>query len=272
MLNEQLARTWTAHSSGQSVARWERAQTVGAAAQRNQGIRLTTQRFVWFVDDDILFESDCVEQLWRAISADAKLGGANAMIVNQRYHSPGIASRTLFILMHGGNERSFAGKVIGPAINLLPEDRADLPDVVPVQWLNTTCTMYRREALPSPPFDPFFTGYSLMEDVALSLNVAKQGWKLANVRIARIFHNSQPGEHKEDVGVLSEMELVNRHYVMTRILGRTSIGDYAKLAFFEAFGLSSSLLSGRGFGSFRAAIAGKARAAARLRSSRTDAS
>ena len=43
------------------------------------------------------------------------------------------------------------------------------PEVASVEWLNTTCTIYRGEALPSPPFCNQFTGYSLMEDLALSL-------------------------------------------------------------------------------------------------------
>ncbi len=58
--------------------------------------------------------------------------------------------------------------------------------MVPVEWLNTTCTLYRREALPDPPFLSHFTGYSLMEDLALSLTVGKR-WKLANARGLRIF-------------------------------------------------------------------------------------
>ncbi len=145
---------------------WQRANVTGAAAQRNAGrSHGATQPFVWFFDDDILFEPDCVQRLWSAIESDRQLGGVNAMITNQRYQSPGMISRLMFTLMNGGPEKSFAGKLIGPAINLLPEDRDDLPEVVPVEWLNTTCTIYRREALPSPPFESFFTGYSLMEDV-----------------------------------------------------------------------------------------------------------
>jgi GT2 family glycosyltransferase len=170
----------------------------------------------------------------------------------------------MFTLMNGCSENSIAGKVNGPAINLLPEDRDELPEAVPVEWLNTTCTMYRREALPSPPFDSFFTDYSLMEDLALSLQVAQRGWKLANVRTARIFHDSQSGEHKDKAAALAEMELVNRHYVMTETLNRRRLGDYLKLALFEIFGLFSLFLS-RGPASFRATLAGKARGIAKLR-------
>ncbi len=50
---------------------------------------MASQRFIWFFDDDILFESDCVSRLWRALKSDSRVGGVNAMITNQRYGSPG---------------------------------------------------------------------------------------------------------------------------------------------------------------------------------------
>src|SRR5207237_3425365 len=128
----------------------------GAAPQRNEGFGLSTQSVVGFFDDDILLEPHCLERLWVALQSDSGLGGVNAMITNQQYRSPGYASRLMFRLMAGQRETSYAGRVLGPAINLLPEDRQDLPEVVTAQWLNTTCTLYRREALPNPPFEEFF--------------------------------------------------------------------------------------------------------------------
>jgi hypothetical protein len=56
------------------------------------------------------------------------------------------------------------------------------------------------------------------------------------------------------------MELINRHYVMTRILGRTSATDYAKLALLETFGVVSPLVSARAWKSLPAVLLGKARA------------
>lgn len=234
---ERHAAQW---SPGCAVV-WQAASQLGGAVQRNQGVAIATQPFICFCDDDILFEPDCVTRLWRAIQSDPKLGGLNAMIVNQQYQSPGFISRTVFALMHGRSEKSFAGKVIGPAVNLLPEDRSDLPDMVPVEWLNLGCTMYRREALPSPPFDVFFTGYSLMEDLALSLHVGKR-WNLANARTARIFHNSGLGVHKADERALAAMELINRHYVMTQVLDRKTVMDYFKLLLWEIFLIATGFI------------------------------
>lgn len=252
-----IVEQWAADFAPATKAIWLRATTLGAAAQRNQGVAAATQPFVWFFDDDILFEPECVARLWRAIEADGGLGGVNATIVNQRYRPPGAVSRAVFALMNGRNERSFAGRVLGPAVNLLPEDRDDLPEVVHTEWLNLGCTIYRREALPDPPFDAIFTGYSMMEDLTLSLRVAKR-WRLANARTARIFHDSQPGAHKADIAALAEMELVNRHYVMTRVLGRRRRSDYARLVIWEAFQIAASRTQ------LWPRLRGKARASRRL--------
>jgi glycosyltransferase involved in cell wall biosynthesis len=232
-----LARFRTA-AGGSVAVRWFKASAAGAAIQRNQGVEHAGQPYVWFFDDDIILETDCLARLHACLEADPRAGGANAMITNQKYHPPGAVSRMLFRILSGRPLDSYAGKVLGPAVNLLPEDRVDLPENVPVDWLNTTCTLYRRCALPSPSFDLVFTGYSVMEDLTLSLRVGST-WKLFNVRAARIFHDSQPGAHKTNARALSEMELVNRHYVMASILGRTSLADYAKLALWELFQLWS---------------------------------
>jgi glycosyltransferase involved in cell wall biosynthesis len=235
---------------------WEPATQAGAATQRNQGVRRATQPVICFFDDDVLFFPDCLARLWSALQSDPGLGGVNAMIVNQLYRPPRFVSRWMFRLMAGRAQASYAGRVLGPAVNLLPEDRDDLPDIVSVEWLNLGCTLYRREALPNPPFEEFFTGYSLGEDLALSLRVAKQR-RLANVRHARIYHDSRSGDHKADATELNRMALVNRHYVMTKIIERNRPLDYAKLALWEVWQLVVAAARDRKSGGFRQALFGK---------------
>jgi glycosyltransferase involved in cell wall biosynthesis len=235
---------WGADVAPAAKVIWLRATTLGAAAQRNQGVAIATQPYIWFFDDDILFEPECVARLWRAIEADPGLGGVNAMIINQRYQPPGRVSRIVLALINGRNEPTFAGRLLGPAVNLLPEDRDDLPEVVPTEWLNTTCTIYRRKALPDPPFDSTFAGYSMMEDVAASASVGRH-WRLANARTARIFHDSQPGVHKSQRAELARMEIVNRHFIMTDVIHRCSAADYARLLLWQMFLLSSCAVQSR---------------------------
>lgn len=246
-----------------STLHWCRAEIAGAASQRNQGVRQCSQPVIGFCDDDILFEPECLARLWRALHSDSSIGGVNAMITNQRYETPGRISRLVFRLMSGRAESSYAGRVLGPAVNLLPEDRDDLAEIVPVEWLNTTCTMYRREALPDPAFPTHFRGYSLMEDLALSLTVGR-GWKLANARTARIYHDSQSGPHKSDTAREAAMQLLNRHYIMKEILGRSRPSDYLKLTIFELFSIISTVRTRSGRASLPAALRGRVSAVRRI--------
>jgi GT2 family glycosyltransferase len=242
---------------------YERATVIGAAAQRNQALEKATQPLIWFVDDDVRFEPDCIARLYAAFQRDPGLGGANAMITNQQYHPPGKVRRALYAVLGGGRRPTYAGRCFGPALNLLPEDRDDLPEVVPVEWLNTTCTMYRREALPNPPFDRFFHGYSLGEDTALSLKVGKS-WKLANVRTARIYHDTQSSDFKRDEAAMAEMELVNRHYIMTEVLGRRGVADYCRLALLQAYHLLATAASSSSRRHLPAFVWGKIRGAMKV--------
>lgn len=233
-----------------------KATDKGAAAQRNQGIEIANNPFIFFMDDDIIFEKDCVYILWKAMRDNENAGGVSAMITNQKYHPPGFFTSFMYCLMNGKKLNTYAGKCIGPAWNLLPEDKHDLPGIVPVEWLNTTCTLYRKEALPSIVFDSHFTGYSLMEDLALSLRVSKF-WNIYNARNARIFHNSQPGSHKRSVSKIAHMELINRWYVMVVILNRRSFTEFCKLIIFELFGILSSLNSLQGWRYLMPCLVGK---------------
>ncbi len=230
------------------------ATVKGAAVQRNQGIERSGQDFILFMDDDILLEPACIENLWKCMNRNEKIVGANAMITNQRYHDPGKATRIMYRLMHGKKLDSYAGKCIGPAWNLLPQDKE--PEYNEIEWMNLGCTLYKKIVLPVPAFPDQFKGYSLMEDLALSLKVAKAG-KLYNVITAKIFHDSQPGTHKSSAFKISKMELFNRHFIMTGILGRKSFSYHLKLIVFEMWGMVTMLRSMSGIKNFLPVLFGK---------------
>jgi glycosyltransferase involved in cell wall biosynthesis len=220
--------------------RWLQAGTRGAAVQRNQGAAEASQAVIGFADDDVILEADCLERLWNALQSSAEVGGASAMITNQKYHEPGSATRFVYRVIGGGSGPDYAGRMFGPAVNTLPADRDGMPEVVPVGWLNLGLTLYRWEALPMPPFGPEFTGYSMMEDAALSLVVARK-WKLVNARTARIFHDTQPGKHKDDASRVARMAVVNRDFVARQILGKKGVGYWSSLVVWAAFQLAAQV-------------------------------
>ncbi|MDQ8004877.1 MAG: glycosyltransferase [Pedobacter sp.] len=221
-----------------SIIVHEKAIELGAAKQRNQGIALANTDIIGFFDDDIILEKDCIKILWDGLQKHQNCGGINAVITNQSYHNLGSISKMFYRLLGGDTSKSLAGKCIGPAICFLPSLETKV-EYAEVDWLNLGCTFYRKDALPKPVFDHHFVGYSLMEDLALSLRVG-QNWKLITASQAHIYHDSQPSEGKSNIFINSEMELVNRFYIMKHIRNQTGLKDYVKLFLQQLFSAVSS--------------------------------
>lgn len=229
----------------------------GAAPQRNQGVENAGQPFILFLDDDILLTPDCLAKLHGAMQADQRLGGVSAMISNGAYHPPGGFSRRLFHWLNDKDKQEFAGRCLGPGLTTMPSDNPALPEVNQVEWLITGCTLYRRAALPDPPFAPFFHDASIGEDLALSLGVSRQ-WKLANARTARVEHLGTGRRHNlARECALSEMEIVNRYHIMTQILRRRSFRDHVQFLAVQFALLPSTLLQKEGWKRFPARLWGR---------------
>lgn len=201
----------------------ERPIQRGAAAQRNQGQARATQPYLLFLDDDVDPEPDCLEVLWTALQADAGLGGCAAMITNQYYHPPGPGLRLAYGVLGCPREGTLAGTCQGPALHFLPalDGRGARPGHQ-VDWMNLCFSLFRREAVPVPALLPHFKGYSLMEDAAMTLEIAKR-WRLAADPRARIFHDTQPAGYKDRAYAREKMEVINRWFVMRVVLGRDSL-------------------------------------------------
>ena len=227
----------------------------GAALQRNQGVAASTQPFVLFVDDDVDLDPGCTKTLWDALQADPGLGAGGAVIINQSYHPPGRALRRAYALLGCPATGSLAGRCCGPALNFLPALAAPAP-VPAADWLNLCCTLVRRAALPAPPLLGFFHGYSLMEDAALTMEIAKR-WRLAAPPAARVFHDVRPAAYKDRAFTRERMETINRWFVMRHIMGRNSFAWDLRMAALQAGMLALSLRTATGWRRFPAALAGK---------------
>ncbi|SJZ98994.1 glycosyltransferase family 2 protein [Sediminibacterium ginsengisoli] len=250
---KELLSTWDADSI---ALKYEKAGVKGAASQRNQGVEHSVSPFIAFLDDDIILEKDCFGFLFNTIAGNENVGGVNAFITNQHSFPPGKITRTYYRLISDRKLDFYDGKCFGPVINVLPVDYQGSRQLVEVEWLNSTCVIYRREALPVPVFDPHFTGYSFMEDVALSLQVGKK-WQMYNVQTARIFHDSQQSGHKSKRRLLSKQQIVNRYYIMTRIMEKRKTADLIRLIAAELFGILSGLTGFNGWKTLIPDIGGK---------------
>ncbi len=244
----ETARLEAEFGSRLSGFRAVRAERLGAAPQRNQGVALANGGFVGFWDDDVDPEPGCVQAMREFLAMRPGFGGVSATITNQAPKNFGRATQWVVGLMDNRKEMPLDGRVVGPILNFLPSVRAGAPAVCETEWLNTTCTFYRREVLPNPPFGEQFQGYSMFEDVCLSMVVAQRGTRLALLRDARIFHDTQPGEHKRSVSAIAGMSVRNRFYVATRVLGRSGFETWWQLAIWETFcGVAGIRNPGRGW-------------------------
>jgi len=233
------------HQRFGSGVRWQYlpATRIGLAPQRNQAVAAATQPLVWFLDDDILLEPGCLKHLFVAIDADAAVGGVTATLINEPYHPPGVCTRALMRWFENGHEReTYASACVGPGWTFLHDAAPEGPPLMRAEWLGGGCTLYRKAALPVPAVPAHFEAGAIGEDLAASLTVA-QRWKLWHVRAARCIHDSQGGSHKRSLVSLADQGLRNRHYILTRVMGRDAPGDFFDFAVMLTFSLLSHLKS-----------------------------
>lgn len=190
----------------------------GAASKRNLGVGESAGEAILFVDDDVEFRPVCLEAMEKVMISDMGIGGVGCFIENQAFQEPRLCSRIIYRLAGSSGIQDFAGRCFGPLINVYPRPWTGNGTFRESDWLNSTCTLYRKSVLPTPAFEPGFTGYSFMEDLALSRRVRKRS-KIAMARDARIVHHTKPAPYKRDVGSLHEMGLLNKFHILREVEG-----------------------------------------------------
>lgn len=202
-----------------------RTKPPSAAVQRNLGVDKASGDVILFLDDDAYPEPDCLAKMIRVFEEDStsRVGGVGVLIRNQLCPPPSPRAKLWFDFLADERRESYSGMIIGPAIAIGPEPTNN-GDIVRVEWLSSTCTAYRRLALPQGVFDSRFHGYSYMEDVDLSVRVARR-FDLVVHTGAYIFHDTQPSQFKRPY-LRAKMVVENRYYVMTTTLGRNTASHH----------------------------------------------
>jgi glycosyltransferase involved in cell wall biosynthesis len=203
-----------------------------AARQRNLGVELLSSDLILFLDDDVVLEPGFIEEILAVFNggADGRLAGVSGTIANQVYSEPRGLNRLLLGVCLGQLHGSFAGKVLGPAVNFLPADGADAAQ--DVEWLPSTCTSYRRDVFLAYRFENTFQGYSFAVDVHLSTRIGRK-YRLVNTTRARVYHADLGKDTHRNWVALGESQVKNRHLIMTAVLGRTRLSDHIRLFWYE---------------------------------------
>jgi glycosyltransferase involved in cell wall biosynthesis len=203
-----------------------------AARQRNAGAELASGDVLVFMDDDVRLEPQFLQELVRPFGEDpdGRLAGVSGAIVNQTYTQPRGLNRFLLGCCLGNFDESWAGRLVGPAVNFLPQDTPDT--VQRVDWLFSTGTAYRKDVFVRYRFGEQFTGYSFAEDVHLSARIGRD-YRLCNTTRAR-FEHMDLGQHTHtDWIALGESMVANRRAVMVDVLGKDRVADAMRLFAYE---------------------------------------
>ena len=136
--------------------------------------------------------------------------------------------------------KGLRGRVFGPIINLYPRCNKGGPEFQECEWLNAGCTLYRKAVLPSPCFEGGFTGYSFMEDLALSRRVRKKT-RIGMSKDASYIHHSRPASYKKNLIKLQQMALENRYHILCAVEGWSGISAALAITWLELLLLPAKL-------------------------------
>ena len=225
--------------------RYERAEAASSARQRNQGGRGVTTPLISFVDDDVRLPPDIFAKLCAALDTDSRLGGVAARIAGLEHPIPRGLLRAYYRLQAGFAHPTYGGKLFGPAINCLPSYTEADGELIPADWLNSTCVCYRTTLFQAEMF-PAFDGYSFMEDVHLSARIAR-AHPLGFHKTAIYEHLDATSTFKRDRRQLARMRLRNQRRIAQEIMGLGPVELATKLFLHRIF-TTACLLRSRGIG------------------------
>ena len=207
--------------SGRVPVRLMPSPVKSAAVQRNEAAAAARGDVLAFLDDDIEFGPDLFARVLGHFDsrAEKELGALSPRFANTGRETPGRLTRWYYALQAGYADPDYGGRLFGPGINCFPVFSAAGPDLVPCEWLPSTC-LFMRTALFRRHRFPAFTGYSFAEDVHLTARAVREA-PLFFLREPSILHHSLPSEFKSDrvalvAGKLHNMAVVAREAMELR--------------------------------------------------------
>jgi GT2 family glycosyltransferase len=236
-----------------------------AVRQRQAAIAAASGEFMLLLDDDVVLEADCVEQMIRLLLRDPGIVGVFADFNNQSWPLPTHVWRVYLRYVLRMNEGSWQGRVVGPLLRFGYNPTPKEP--MPMEWLGTCNTMIRRAAYDEAGgFSNFFLHRCTMnEDVDLGLKLSKLG-QILFCPAARMAHFHAPGGRVSPMN-MAEDDLYNRYLVIRCTQGRSALTAFGLVLLYFTIETASNLggcvrrLRGNGFGS---RLVGRLRALGRI--------
>lgn len=191
----------------------------GLTVQRNTGIRNSTGDVLMFIDDDVVLEPGYVEAVLTAFSQDKDgvIGAVQGRITNAEPHLTGKQpvlrriSRAfrqgmarLFLLSDQGKGRLKASGF--PSFTY----RSDEPGFV--ECLAGGCMSFRRSVFDKISFDEALIGYGCWEDVDITRQLLRAGYRIYYAPSARLAHYPSSNS-RSSASEVAVMRMLNHHYL-----------------------------------------------------------
>ena len=231
-----------------SDACWQRAgltvkrvavRPPNAVRQRQAAIAAAVGEFLLLLDDDVVLEPDCVEQMIQLLLQDSGIVGVFADFNNQSWPMPTRGWR--FYLRHvlRMKDGAWQGRVVGPLLRFGYNPPPKEP--MPIDWLGTCNTLIRRSAYDEAGgFSNFFLHRCTMnEDVDLGLKLTRVG-RIVFCPRARMGHFHASGGRVSPMNV-AEDDLYNRYLIMRRTQGRSALSAFGLVLLYFTIETASNL-------------------------------
>lgn len=211
-----------------------------AVRQRIAAIRASSGEMLLLLDDDVVLEADCIEEMIRAFGSEERVVGVFADLINQDWPAPTTAWRIFLRLCFGVRDGEWQGAVVGPLMRFafVPRPTRNMP----MKWIGAGNSMIRRASYEEcGGFSNFFLHRSsINEDVDLGIKLARIGTILF-CPAARMSHFHAPSG-RVSVGMASEDDVFNRFNVLVHTVGDPLWLAFSKVATYCAVESASNLV------------------------------
>jgi GT2 family glycosyltransferase len=180
-------------------------KNLGFAAANNLGIRSSDGEFVQLVNQDLILESNYIEELLKAFD-DGKVAAATGKLLRydfEKFQKTNIIDSTGVVMSSSGRAKDRGQLEI---------DHGQYDNKTEVFGVSGAAPMYRREALEAVKYEQEYYDedfFMYWEDVDLSWRLNNAGWKNVYVPAAVGYHARTAGQSKG--GYLHLLHFIKHH-------------------------------------------------------------
>jgi GT2 family glycosyltransferase len=236
-----------------------------AVRQRTAAIEVAHGDLLLFLDDDVVLEPDCVEQMLSLLEQNNDVIAVTADFNNQTWSEPTRIWQLYLRHVLKLNQNAWQGRVVGPLLrfgyNPIPREPCAM------EWLGSGNSLVRRSAfIAAGGFSDFFLHRcTINEDVDLGLKLRRVG-TIMFCPAARMAHHHAPSG-RVTLLMAAEDDLFNRFFILRRTMGLSLPRSFGLVLLYFAVETTSQFLGcvrRLNFRGFVAPLTGRLRAFGRL--------